>query len=280
MVAPTVQEFYAVNHRGTAFGVVDAVHPKPHSGSDFNGWPLGTRIPAFAAGTVAAKGSSPGNFGFWVTVDIGGGYFAHYCHQATAGGSPAVGAPVEVGSDVGPLGSTGYSTGPHLHAMVSRATNPDRYFGVTNPMPWIDKVLAQPEGDIEMRLIRHPNGTITTIGETTYQHHSLASYPADAAAYGAFVQLDDATYNRAIANTQVRLAYLKAQIAGTPGSAVDPAAIAAKVEQTLADDFQRLSDQITELSSAVANLDVATDLVGVRQVVREELSKLTLAQIV
>lgn len=142
MAAPSVQEFYSEKHRGTKYGVVDKLHAKGHSGADFNGWAAGTRIPAFAAGTVAAKGNSRTNFGYWVSVDIGGGYFAHYCHEQSAAGGPAIGGRVFVGTDMGPLGSTGYSSGNHLHAMVSRSSNPDRYYGVVDPMPWINAAIA------------------------------------------------------------------------------------------------------------------------------------------
>ncbi len=106
------------------------------------------------------------------------------------------------------------------------------------------------QGD-DMRLIRHPNGSITTVGETTYQHHSMATYVADSAVLGPYVQVDEATYNLIVANTQVRLAYLKAQVGGTSGAAVDVAAIAAKVEQNLADDFVRLADQIATVNANV-----------------------------
>lgn len=129
------------------------------------------------------------------------------------------------------------------------------------------------------RLIRHPNGTITTVGETTYQHHSIPTYLADTAAFGPYAQLTAEQFQLVISNTQVRLAYLKAQLAGSPGSAVDPAAIATKVEQNLTDDFARLADQIAELSQLVDNgggPGVGVD--GIREVVRDELSKLQLTQ--
>lgn len=111
------------------------------------------------------------------------------------------------------------------------------------------------QGEDMAGIIRDPStGALTTVGETTYQHHtSMASYEADALTYGPFVQAaSQAQYKQAVANTQVRLAYLKAQINGGSGSSVDVAAIAAKVEQNLADDFARLS---AEIAAVNANID-------------------------
>lgn len=111
------------------------------------------------------------------------------------------------------------------------------------------------QGEDMTGIIRDPStGALTTVGETTYQHHtSMASYEADALVYGPFKQAaSQAQYKAAVANTQVRLAYLKAQIGGTPGSAVDAVAIAAAVEKNLADDFARLE---AEIATVNANID-------------------------
>lgn len=109
------------------------------------------------------------------------------------------------------------------------------------------------QGEDMPKIIRHPNGAVTTVGETTYQHHaSMASYEADAAIYGTFQQLTSAQYNQVVANTQARRAYLLSGISGGSGATVDVAAIAAQVEQSLADDFARLETQIAAVN---ANID-------------------------
>lgn len=111
------------------------------------------------------------------------------------------------------------------------------------------------QGDIMSGIIRDPaTGALTTIDGTVYQHHtSMASYEADALTYGPYRQAaSQAQYRAAIANTQVKLAYRLAAQNGTPASAVDEDAIAAKVEQKLADDIARLEAKIAAVN---ANID-------------------------
>jgi murein DD-endopeptidase MepM/ murein hydrolase activator NlpD len=85
--------------------------PAMHTGIDFRG-ETGDPIFATAAGMVTAAGWS-GGYGRMVEVDHGNGLATRYGHlsQITVG----VGERVKVGQEVGRMGSTGRSTGPHLH---------------------------------------------------------------------------------------------------------------------------------------------------------------------
>jgi murein DD-endopeptidase MepM/ murein hydrolase activator NlpD len=82
-----------------------------HTGIDFRG-DLGEPIHATAAGTVSAAGWS-GGYGKMVEIDHGNGLATRYGHLSQI--NLSVGEKVRIGEIVGRLGSTGRSTGPHLH---------------------------------------------------------------------------------------------------------------------------------------------------------------------
>jgi len=82
-----------------------------HTGIDFRG-SVGDPIHATAAGTVAAAGWS-GGYGKMVEVDHGNGLATRYGHLSEI--DVDIGDTVRVGQVVGRLGSTGRSTGPHVH---------------------------------------------------------------------------------------------------------------------------------------------------------------------
>jgi hypothetical protein len=135
----TNAQFYADSHLGRRFGISDDFSGH-HSGQDVNGWARGTLIPSFVSGTVADKGSQPHNLGNWVSVrfiSAGRTYYAGYCHLNTLFGTPAVGTKVAIGGVIGQLGTSGYSTGPHLHAMVTTSANTEAYQGLKDPLPYM-----------------------------------------------------------------------------------------------------------------------------------------------
>ncbi|WP_329019426.1 M23 family metallopeptidase [Micromonospora rifamycinica] len=86
-----------------------------HAGIDF-AMPAGTPIHAAAAGTVVKAGDAGDGYGISVFLDHGNGYLTHYAHQSSL--EVAVGDRVGVGQVIGHEGSTGDSTGPHLHFEV------------------------------------------------------------------------------------------------------------------------------------------------------------------
>ncbi|MFJ5617826.1 M23 family metallopeptidase [Micromonospora sp. NPDC093243] len=86
-----------------------------HAGIDF-AMPAGTPIHAAAAGTVVKAGDAGDGYGNSVFIDHGNGYLTHYAHQSRL--VVSVGDKVGVGEVIGYEGSTGDSTGPHLHFEV------------------------------------------------------------------------------------------------------------------------------------------------------------------
>ena len=94
-----------------------------HSGLDFRG-AIGTPIRAAAKGTVTFVGTQSG-YGNVVEIGHGNGLMTRYAHMSRF--ATRVGQTVEAGSNIGAIGNTGRSTGPHLHFEVrlnGRALNP------------------------------------------------------------------------------------------------------------------------------------------------------------
>lgn len=97
-----------------------------HAGIDI-GARTGTPIRAAKAGSVIFAGSQ-GGYGNVVIIDHGGGLTTLYAHQSRLGTRD--GANVSQGEVVGYIGSTGHSTGPHLHfetRVGGSPQNPRRY---------------------------------------------------------------------------------------------------------------------------------------------------------
>ena len=88
----------------------------------------GTPIVATADGVVTDAGWNSGGYGNMVDIDHGNGYLTRYAHAQAVVVSP--GQYVRRGQVIAYMGSTGYSTGPHVHYEVrinGRAVNPAGY---------------------------------------------------------------------------------------------------------------------------------------------------------
>jgi len=98
-----------------------------HTGLDLSS-PAGIPITAVQGGRVKTAASLPG-YGLVVEVDHGGGLSTLYAHMS--GFAVGLGQEVSRGQPIGFVGSTGYSTGPHLHLEVRVLGNP------VNPLPYL-----------------------------------------------------------------------------------------------------------------------------------------------
>jgi murein DD-endopeptidase MepM/ murein hydrolase activator NlpD len=110
--------------------------PEFHRGVDLEA-NYGDPVRASAAGTVVSA-SWDGGFGIKVDIDHGNGYHTWYAHLSRV--AVSVGQRVTKGAPIAYVGSTGESTGPHLHYQVMYAGNP------IDPQPFLngvpEKVLA------------------------------------------------------------------------------------------------------------------------------------------
>jgi murein DD-endopeptidase MepM/ murein hydrolase activator NlpD len=99
-----------------------------HKGLDFAG-PEGTRVSTVAAGLVTFSGERSG-FGQMVEINHGNGLATRYCHNEKV--LVKQGDMVRKGQEVALMGSTGHSTGPHLHFEVLKngsQVDPLRFIG-------------------------------------------------------------------------------------------------------------------------------------------------------
>ena len=111
------------------------VHPiygtvKFHAGEDIPA-SYGAEILAAASGTVTTAGWVSG-YGNYTVIDHGGGTMTAYGHQSSI--LVSVGQYVEQGQVIGYVGSTGNSTGPHLHFEVYQngsTVDPKSFFSFT-----------------------------------------------------------------------------------------------------------------------------------------------------
>jgi murein DD-endopeptidase MepM/ murein hydrolase activator NlpD len=108
-----------------------------HQGIDFNPG-MGAPIQVVADGTVRlAQKSDAGGYGCYVIVDhnVNGLKFASlYGHMQCASVEWSKGEDVKVGQQVGNVGSTGTSTGAHLHFEIHDAKDTP-----VDPMPWLNE---------------------------------------------------------------------------------------------------------------------------------------------
>ncbi|SFV71688.1 Membrane proteins related to metalloendopeptidases [hydrothermal vent metagenome] len=124
---------------------------RPHHGTDF-GAKRGTPLLAVNAGKVIYSGYM-GGYGKVVKIKHSGGYVSLYAHQSRI--RVKRGASVRKGQVIGYVGSTGRSTGPHLH------------FGLTKNGRWVNP----------MRVLSKRGGTRTILKKITeYKETSTTKY--------------------------------------------------------------------------------------------------------
>ncbi|MBD3948043.1 M23 family metallopeptidase [Nocardioides ganghwensis] len=110
------------------FGLTGPLWEAEHGGQDFS---AGAGEPLVAvAGGVVTEVAYAGPYGLRTILELPDGTEVWYCHQTDA--TVAVGQRVEVADVIGSVGSTGNSTGPHLHLEVRPAGG-----SPVDPMDWL-----------------------------------------------------------------------------------------------------------------------------------------------
>jgi murein DD-endopeptidase MepM/ murein hydrolase activator NlpD len=103
-----------VYHLTARFGQCSGLWSHCHTGLDFAAAP-GTPIHAIANGVVTSVGYE-GSYGNQTVVTLSDGTQMWYCHQSSS--TVSSGEHVRAGQLIGYVGSTGNTTGPHLHLEV------------------------------------------------------------------------------------------------------------------------------------------------------------------
>lgn len=116
-----------MTYQSSYFGEIREFEAGGHKGNDYAA-PTGTPTYAAADGSViiANYSDSAGN---WVVIDHGNGLITKYMHHSRI--LVSAGQNVRKGQQIGEVGTTGQSTGPHLHFQVEVngvAVKPDDYF--------------------------------------------------------------------------------------------------------------------------------------------------------
>ncbi|MFM2068031.1 MAG: hypothetical protein RLZZ584_2940 [Pseudomonadota bacterium] len=157
---------------GSAFGFrVDPFNGRPalHTGLDFPA-PTGTPIHAAAGGVVRAA-EVEAAYGMAVEIDHGNGLSTRYAHTSKVMVKP--GDLIKRGQTIALVGSTGRSTGPHLHFEVlldGVPQNPQRFLSRADKGEMVDRPAAEarPAGRARKPVARA--GAAATQSEAGHQH--------------------------------------------------------------------------------------------------------------
>lgn len=133
-------------------------HGRLHEGVDIAG-PTGTRVVAVSDGIVKRAGESP-SYGRYVEVEHGVGLTSFYAHLGKIERGMKRGAYVEAGKTVGRMGSSGTSTGPHVHFEIRQDGKP------LNPLVFLNREFATKE-DLPIKLGAYvsPRVRLATVSE-------------------------------------------------------------------------------------------------------------------
>jgi len=122
---------YITSHFGMRYNPVSGVW-QLHTGVDLAGGGCGSTIRAAHAGTVTYAGWN-GSWGYYVALDHHDGTGTGYAHIQSGGILVRIGQDVAPGQPIGKVGTTGQSTGCHLHFIVRVNGNST----LTDPVPFM-----------------------------------------------------------------------------------------------------------------------------------------------
>lgn len=117
-------------------------HGRLHEGVDIAA-PIGRPVVAVADGVVTRAGTSA-SYGRYVEIKHAEGVVSFYAHMGRIDGAARPGVAVLAGRKVGAIGSSGTSTGPHLHFEIRHGDRP------LNPVAFIGREFAD-AGDLPLQ---------------------------------------------------------------------------------------------------------------------------------
>jgi murein DD-endopeptidase MepM/ murein hydrolase activator NlpD len=146
---------------------------KFHSGVDLRA-AYGTEVPAAAAGEVTFAGEQ-GGYGTMVVVRHEDGFETRYAHLSST--AVQAGDRVDAGQAVGRVGSSGRSTGPHLHFEVRRNGQQLDPAAVTAPHMAAFKFVSPIDDSLHERML--PGDIDTSVVSTSQQSTDLGAENED-----------------------------------------------------------------------------------------------------
>ena len=138
-----------------------------HRGVDF-GAPMGTPIVAAGSGVVE-RANWFGNYGRYIRIRHTGRYSTAYAHMTRIANGVTAGARVKQGQVIGYVGSTGRSTGPHLHYEVlvnNKQVNP-----MTVKLPSGESLPADELAEFD-KIVKNVAFEITSRGQSYFAANS------------------------------------------------------------------------------------------------------------
>lgn len=208
---------------------VDGKTQADHSGVDFP-QPYGAIIRASSPGVITYRGWLNNAAGYSTIVRYDNGPSVLYCHQPGTERIPAVGTRVTAGTVIGVVGSSGNSTGPHLHLGITEGAGAGTHAGVWrffDKTTWVGGTAGKPAetptlatltgADMDKAVIIFFKGNWALVGatvpggvRTTKQQETANAW---ATIYGnAKTMKTQADYNRVIAEAKaVAAAWLTQQ---------------------------------------------------------------------
>jgi len=143
---------------------------RPHLGTDLRGR-RGTPIYSIASGKVIYAGWMRG-YGKVTKIDHGNGYVSLYAHQSRI--NVKVGQRVKAHQKIGAVGTTGRSTGPHLHLGLykrGRPINPMRYIGRNIKIATVVKKIVVNSENISTKLTKSEKSVYNSLKQTTSKNN-------------------------------------------------------------------------------------------------------------
>lgn len=121
-------------------------HGRLHEGVDIAA-PSGAKVVAVEDGMITRSGTSS-SYGRFVEIRHGHGLTSLYAHLGRIDPKAQAGVPIKAGAPIGKIGSTGVSTGPHLHFELRRDDKP------LNPVAFIGREFATLD-DLPLKTASH-----------------------------------------------------------------------------------------------------------------------------